>query len=282
MSDKKETVELTAGEMLANARTNGRRKRELATIARQLCIKEEFLDSIERGQYQEIPELVYILGFARNYALEVGLDPETIVKKIKKEMGLIPADDEELAEDSKLPDSAKVVPSKVATKEKKKAGQSGKLFKNIGGAMRRHWKWLVGALVLIAFVIVVGVLAMSDRTPDVVPEDAPEVITVAMVEPVYNIPVKETFGTASPTTQIVLQATAETWLKVEDSKGETLFSRVLAAGDVYYVPAGGAVATVGNAGGLDVWVDGRAAPKLGARGAKRSDISLTPESLIKE
>ena len=83
-------VEMTAAEMLRNARTTGRRKREIPTIAKQLCIREEFLEALESGNYHQIPELVYVLGFARNYAMELGLDPEEIVTKIKREMGLLP------------------------------------------------------------------------------------------------------------------------------------------------------------------------------------------------
>jgi cytoskeletal protein RodZ len=82
-------VELTAGEMLRNARTTGRRKREIPTIAKQLCIREEFLEALESGNYNVIPEMVYILGFARNYAMELGLNPDEIVEKIKKEMGIL-------------------------------------------------------------------------------------------------------------------------------------------------------------------------------------------------
>ena len=35
-----QNVEITAGEMLRNARTTGRRKREIPTIAKQLSIRE--------------------------------------------------------------------------------------------------------------------------------------------------------------------------------------------------------------------------------------------------
>ena len=51
-------VEMTAGEMLRNARTTGRRKREIPTIAKQLCIREEFLEALENGDYNAIPETV--------------------------------------------------------------------------------------------------------------------------------------------------------------------------------------------------------------------------------
>ena len=75
---------MTAGEMLRNARTTGRRKREIPTISKQLCIREEFLEALENGQYDVIPEPVYILGFARNYAMELGLNPDEVVAKIKQ------------------------------------------------------------------------------------------------------------------------------------------------------------------------------------------------------
>ena len=80
--------EMTAGEMLRVARTTGRRKREIQTIAKQLCIREEFLQALEDGDYTALPETVYILGFARNYAMELGLDPDLIVAKIKRELGI--------------------------------------------------------------------------------------------------------------------------------------------------------------------------------------------------
>ena len=81
----KSMTEMTAGEMLRTARTTGRRKRELQTIAKLLCIKEEFLQALEDGNYTVLPEVVYILGFARNYAIELGLDPDVVIKKIKHE-----------------------------------------------------------------------------------------------------------------------------------------------------------------------------------------------------
>ena len=65
------TPDMTAGEMLKNARTTGRRKREISTIAKLLCIKEEFLTALEEGNYRVIPEDVYILGFARSYSVEL-------------------------------------------------------------------------------------------------------------------------------------------------------------------------------------------------------------------
>ena len=94
----KPVAEMTAGEMLHNARTTGRRKREISTIAKLLCIREEFLNALEEGNYRFIPEDVYILGFARSYAVELGLDPDEVIAKLKKELGIIQEPVEEVEE----------------------------------------------------------------------------------------------------------------------------------------------------------------------------------------
>lgn len=280
MSDKKEQAltPMTAGEMLMNARTNGRRKRELVTIARQLCIKEEFLEALEQGNYKEIPEVVYMLGFARNYAMEVGLDPDVVVKQIKKELGILknPIPEKEGEEGGEVPSA-----TSPATLHRKKSDP--RALKNTAMFTRKHWKWLLGTVVLLGIIVTVVAIALSHGAKEdaLVPTDVPVAApAVPVIVPEYTVPVREAFGTPGPSVQVIFQATAETWLKVEDSKGETLFSRVLSVGDVYYVPAGETFATVGNAGGLDVWINGKAAPKLGQKGVKRTEISLIPDVLM--
>ncbi|MCL2331206.1 MAG: DUF4115 domain-containing protein [Proteobacteria bacterium] len=272
MSDKEK--DMTVGEMLIAARTNGRRKRELQTVARQLCIKEEFLDALEKGNYSEIPELIYILGFARNYAVELGLDPDLIVRKIKKEMGIVEEKSTPLAE----PKSSAAI--------KHRASQTtrlvGKAAVGTLSFMHKNWKWMLGSLVVVAAIIVIAIFAFSYGSGgggSAQPQTA-EAAAPARAEPAYGLPVKESFGAENRgTADIILQANAETWLQIKDANGEILFSRVMSAGDVYYVPNAESRATVGNAGGLDVWVRGEPAPKLGARGVKKSGILLTPDAL---
>ncbi|MCL1902150.1 MAG: DUF4115 domain-containing protein [Alphaproteobacteria bacterium] len=263
----------TAAELLKHARTTGRRKRELTTIARQLCIREDFLEAIETGEYKKIPELVYLLGFARNLAIELELDPDIIVNKIKLEMGIIKENDE-----------SEPVPVPV----KPRRGILSIVRSFIGRVISnivRFWKWLAGLVVVILVIIagfyLVSMVANNQRT-DNAPIDAAQDLA-QMPVPEYKIPVKEQFGTENRgAASVILQANAETWLKVEDSKGSTLFSRVMMPGDVYYAPATGPKATVGNAGGLDVYVNGKLAPKLGADHTRKSGITLSPAALISE
>jgi len=86
-----------------------------------------------------------------------------------------------------------------------------------------------------------------------------------------------------PKAKVVIQAIEDSYVGVEDSKGRTVFGKTLVAGDVYYVPSGsGYKAKFGNAGGVDIWVDGNLAPKVGANKTSKKDVSLNPESLMKK
>lgn len=264
-------VELTAGEMLRNARTTGRRKREIPTISKQLCIREEFLEALENGEYNVIPEVVYILGFARNYAMELGLNPDEVVAKIKKEMGLVAdcaADDED-------------VPA-CAMPSIKEESWWKIWFVKAYQFIYQNWKWFAGALGLILVVVVV--MMMVSGTADTKAADvAPVVVTDSgLVEPKYKHTVREKFGTANrDNANVILQAEQESWVKIEDGRGNTVFSRVLVPGDVYYVPAGDKYkATFGNAGGIDVWVNGKLIPDVGPDHTRKSGISMAPASLM--
>lgn len=271
-----ENVEMTAGEMLRNARTTGRRKREIPTISKQLCIREEFLQALEDGDFATIGETVYILGFARNYAMELGLDPDEIVNKLKREMGLI-TDGADVNEDNEI------IPESGACVLQDSANGKGQMARRAYQYARNRWKWFLGAILAIILVVVALIIFIPRADSDPAPmnnNDTPAVI--ALAEPQFAVAVRERFGTDNrDAANVILQATQESWVKIEDGRGNTIFSRVLVPGDVYYVPAGDKhKGTFGNAGGIDVWVNGKLAPKVGANHARKSGISMNPNSLM--
>ena len=70
------------------------------------------------------------------------------------------------------------------------------------------------------------------------------------------------------------------WIQISDSAGRPVVTRTMAAGEVLDVPAQpGLTLFTGNAGGLEIVVDGRPLPPLGAVGAVRRGIQLDPASL---
>ena len=273
------TNEMTAGEMLKNARTTGRRKREIATISKLLCIREEFLTALEEGNYRVIPEDVYILGFARSYAVELGLDPDVVILKLKKELGII-------KKESKEDTEPKVKQKAEAPKPKTKIDKETvlKMGKDSIRFVKKNWVWFVAGMVAVMLIVltIVGIVVYKKESAKRAAAAAAAIEeSVAMPEPDFRYPIHEKFDVKnSKEARVVLQAEKESWVKIEDARGSSVFSRVLIAGDVYYLPAGDKFkATFGNVGAIDVWVDGRLIKKLGPANTKKTGISMAPDAL---
>ena len=86
-------------------------------------------------------------------------------------------------------------------------------------------------------------------------------------------------GIPEPQSRVTLRATADSWIQIRAADHSVLFTGVLKPGDIYRVPdLPGLTMRAGNAGGLDVTVDGKPALPLGPMGAVRN-VSLSPQSL---
>jgi cytoskeleton protein RodZ len=85
---------------------------------------------------------------------------------------------------------------------------------------------------------------------------------------------------ASPGARIKLVARMDSWVQINDKTGKTYYAAVLRAGQAIEVPnQPGLLLTAGNAGGLEVSVDGSPLPSLGAVGLVRRDLPLDPAEL---
>ncbi len=81
--------------------------------------------------------------------------------------------------------------------------------------------------------------------------------------------------------RVTLTARLDSWVQVVGEDNELLLTRILRAGDTYFVPnRPGLTLVTGNAGALEVAVDGRALPPIGPVGAVRRNVSLDPEHLL--
>jgi cytoskeleton protein RodZ len=122
---------------------------------------------------------------------------------------------------------------------------------------------------------------MPPRRPDPSAANATSASdTPAAAEP--SAPEPTTYGaTGSEAGRVLLRARADTWIQVrERGTGSVLFNRVLRPGETYRVPdRSGLVMTTGNAGGLEVLVEGDVLPSLGGQGVVRRDLPLEPAAL---
>lgn len=114
---------------------------------------------------------------------------------------------------------------------------------------------------------------------------APAPVAAAPVQPqpaaAAPAPEGKVIGQEYADSRVQLRATADDcWVQVREMDGQLLLSRLLRRGDSYMVPnRPGLTLMVGNAGALEITVDGKKAAPLGNAGQVRRDIKLDPEKL---
>lgn len=88
------------------------------------------------------------------------------------------------------------------------------------------------------------------------------------------------FGAVNDQVRVIIRSKGESWVQVRDADNQAVMTRVLRAGDQYRVPnRPGLTLMTGNAGALDVTVDGAPAPALGPVGMVRRAVPLDPDRL---
>lgn len=88
-------------------------------------------------------------------------------------------------------------------------------------------------------------------------------------------------GDTANTSGIVIRATSSSWVEIRDPATSTIvFTGLMGAGKTFNVPdKDGLILDTGNAGALDITVDGTSVPKIGGVGAVRKNVSLDAERL---
>lgn len=123
----------------------------------------------------------------------------------------------------------------------------------------------------------------TPAVPAAPPSAPPQVASVPAAPPPVSVaPSAEApkiYGEASEG-RIVIRATSDSWTQIRDAAGTIIFSRILRPGETYNAPdREGLVMATGNAGGLDIRVDGKPAPPVGRLGFVQRAVALDPERL---
>ena len=89
------------------------------------------------------------------------------------------------------------------------------------------------------------------------------------------------YGEENADFRIAIKATADSWVQIQGPNNELLLTRILRIGEIYQVPnRSGLIMVTGNAGALELRVDGALVNRLGPIGVVRRNVSLDPETLI--
>lgn len=113
----------------------------------------------------------------------------------------------------------------------------------------------------------------SETAIPAIPSAPEQVAAVKLTEP-------RVYGENNADSRITLKAKQDSWVQLRDKDSNVVWTRILRPGDSYKVPnQQGLTLLTGNAGALEVTVDGKIAPALGALGAVRRNIPLDPEKI---
>lgn len=270
---------MTVGQIFIAARNH--QNLHISQIAAHLNISTPHLEAIESDDKDSLPPRVYAVGFVRAYADVLGLDSEKMAYLFKLQF-------------------YGSTQSPLIKKEKATPPPTSPVSEMMDRFLDRYSFYALPALgfaLLLAMVLFLFWLfgsspdeessmtppvpqEMTDGSQDtIIPSD--EIVTPPK-EPI-SIIIKpdvgaRSFGAEPLDSALIFKAIAKSWIEIRPVVGgKALLSRTLDAGDVFYTPKDTDVlVTTGNAGGIEVYLDGQ---KLGALGKKAEIIRLRPFSV---
>ncbi len=277
--------EETVGEILFSARMkSGVSRGEISEVTR---IPEEALKYLETDNFDMLPARVYVRGFLRNFAGELGLDVEHILEKYEVQTGQTHISKGDFWE----------IKEKVIEEEKSPVSFSKNLILYLFG--------------IIVVVIIVLLALQSEKDPEAVPPNAipdmeefmsketietrdPSVIP-SSGDSIKTIKVKKTPNTKTVKKKdfeplklkIVANSSDTTWFDLiaislmDGNPDTTYYDFILFPGVVKTLTATDAFIfrTIGNAGGFGIEFKGKKVPSLGERNEVVKNIYFGRDSI---
>ncbi len=273
-------VELsTVGKLCLDARLNKGLTQEQAGAL--LKVRVKIIKDFENGEHIDLSGLAYKVGFVRSYARLLDLDGDLLVKEFKESMELNSFKEEykfltpELNKKNLLPMGA-VFSVFIAIlsytgwyysdRSNKIEQVSDKKISEIPSKMAE----IDNNNYVIIEENFSNNLTSSKRNNDEVQElNLKTTMNDTKLESMTsnNTELSATANERDPSTEMVLKATGNSWVEIEDMEGNILMTRLMRPGETYVVPnKNGLTFNTGNAGALSLSQGDIIVPKLGEVG----------------
>ncbi len=278
----KSMTNLPVGEILRRTRLHY--KQTIPDIERALRIRASQIEAIESGDLSKLPGRVYAIGFVRSYSEFLGLDGDKMVELFKKQSvgkSLVP----------ELNFPAAPSDTKLPSKKLAMACMAGIIavlifFTFKGGADKDNVNE-IPAVANVREIPKAPAAAPAQPAQTAATQQPDGQITVgteqapAAGEEAVAAAESETIA-EKPQDGIILNILENSWVEIKDRSGKSMISRVLKAGDQYFVPDRPDLAiSLGNAGGVAFEVDGQKLRPVGKVGEVRRSLPLDAEYLKK-
>jgi hypothetical protein len=259
-------------------------------VASQIFIRPALVKAIEKGDWESLPEPIFVQGFIRRYADFLGLDGMAISKQFEPTL-VSNVPNFALSHPDTRPSSATLLGAQdspgiqVLTKVDSSTRGNGH-GKTQGGT--GSW-WLLGWLALIPLIGLLVWAATRDTHRPPAIADAPTTPAPKAPESVSELPVpapiappEEPVQSTEPETPAApitfkVNLDGDSWMRVTVD-GEEVYEGILAAGTEQSWTAQNELrVTAGNAGAVKYSFNGGAVTPLGKPGAV-SNLTLTPDT----
>jgi cytoskeletal protein RodZ len=233
----------------------------LDDIARSTRVGRRHLEALETDSWAELPAPVFVKGFIRAYCDFLDASPDEALGVYREATG----------------ESAK--PERVQS-----------ILRS--GPSRRAGPLVISLVLFIAlgaslFALRLGLKSSPPSAPatsasargDTASVPSSASIPAATAPVIQTQPVPVSAAEAKPAAQrLVIHAVEPTWIRVQVDDGQVSEELLPAGAGREWTAARRFVLTVGNAGGLEIDLNGKRMPALGARGAVIQKLVLPPEA----
>ena len=230
---------MSLGSLIAKARKDA--GLSLEDLAAKTNIRMSVLSEIEKNNFEHCGGETYARGHVRNIAAVLKADQKEFIRLYEEEQG----GETRSIKDLLIENSVMRLPAE---------------------ARKVSWKVLVLISVVSLFVVGIGQVVISNINTNDVVGAAPSASAspTAAESPSAEPSAQNTFSTGSGVEVVVSAVRAKSWLFVSDASGRTLFSGQVSRGAVKVFSSDSQLnLKVGNAGGVDLKVNGKKVEAIG-------------------
>lgn len=258
------------GDMLRSERE--RQGLSIRDIEKGTSIRALYIESIETGDYSQLPGEVYTKGFIRNYANFLKMDADAMVKRYMEENHpeKVASESEQNAAD---PQTAQESAGKAETSQPFSTGSDFR--ERVEKSHKNQNLLLLAALVL---VVAVGAFYLLGSESKPAKTSAPAQTSAQQAKaPTAEQPEKKADAPKKAEgVEVVAKVTDACWTQVK-ADGKTVYEGTLQKGKTETWKAKEKLVIVaGNAGAVELKINGKDSGKMGAKGQVAEKI-YTPE-----
>jgi len=204
-------------------------------------IRGPLLRQMESDNFSQCGGETYARGHLRNLATKLSVDPQLF---------LIAFEDEQMHVDRSMQDLL------VENSVMREPNESRKV----------SWKVLVAISISVILIVGIAQVAMSNNSSPDIPVTVEET-TEPTTEPTTELADEPIVSTGEGVKVVITATRAKSWLFISDSSGQTLFSGQISQGVSKSFSASEQLnLKVGNAGGVDLTVNGKKVDSIGIDG----------------